>query len=118
MVLGQIGENSDGKGEPRRAVLDQSVGGGLHHHMGTALVRHLPQQLLELIAFGRGTVGGQLPLTDKVAVGADESHLGAQHPFQHLLKKAGGGGLSVGAGNRQQSHPISGPAKPVCRHQR
>lgn len=47
-------------------------------------------------------VGGQALLPDQVLVGADQPHLCVEAPLQHGLEQIGGGGLSVGPGDRQQ----------------
>ena len=81
--------------------------------MGAAGVGHPPQQALDLIALRRGAAGGEGEPPDPVLDGADEARLGVQHPLQHLLKQAGGGGLAVGAGNPDEGQPLPRASEPV-----
>ena len=113
MVLGQVGEHPHLKGQALQPVLYQGVGGRLQHHMGAAGVRHGPQQLLQLIAVRRGAVGRQFLLPHQIPVGADKPHLGVQGSGQQFPNQVGGRGLSVGPGNGNQRHLLSGAAEPV-----
>ena len=113
MVLGEIGEHPGGEGQSLHPVLDQGVGGHLHHHMGAPRVRHLPQQLLNLAALRGGAVGGKAKGADLVLDGADKARLGPQHPLQQVLDETGGGGLAVGAGDAHQGELLGRMSKPV-----
>ena len=113
VVLGQIGEDTRPEGDAVQAMEHQGVGGCLHHHVGTPRIRHLPQQLLHLVGLRRGAVGGQALLPDQVLVGADQPHLCVEAPLQHGLEQIGGGGLSVGPGDRQQGQFPGRMAEPV-----
>ena len=115
VVLGQIGEQPQVKGQSRRPVLDQGVGGYLHYHIGTAIVQHLAQKGLELIALRGGAVGRQLLPPYHVPIGADQANLGPARPLQQFFDEAGGGGLAVGPGDRHQGHSVPRMSKPVGR---
>ena len=118
MVLGQVGEHPHVKGQPRHPVLDQGVGGDLHHYKGTPGIGHGPQQLLQFIALRGGAVGGQLLLPHQVPVGPHQPYWDAEGLLQHLFDKAGGGGLAVGPGDGDEGHLRPRVVKPVGRGQR
>ena len=81
--------------------------------MGAPRVRHLPQQLLNLVALRGSAVGGKAKGADLVFDGADEARLGPQHPLQQVLDETGGGGLAVGAGDPHQGELPGRMAEPV-----
>ena len=108
VILGQIRKHPDGEANARHAVLIQRVGGNLHHHMAAARVRHLPEQLLQLIALRRCALRGQRAVSDPVAVGADQPHLGAAHGFQYMLEQQCRGGFAVGTRKADDRHLLRG----------
>ena len=115
VVLGQVGKHSRGKFQPLHPVLDQGVGGHLHHHMGAAPIRHTAQQALKLIAFRGGTSRWEDLIPHHVLDGADQPHPGPQHGLQHILDEKGGGGLAVGPGHPHQGQSLRRAAEPVGR---
>ena len=115
VVLGQVGEHPRVELQPLHPVLDQGVGGHLHHHMGAAPIRHTAQQALKLIALRRGAPRREDLVPHHVLDGSDQPHPGPQHRFQHILDEKGGGGLPVGPGYPHQGQPLRRPAEPVGR---
>ena len=85
VVPGQVGEDPAFKPQAGGAPLVQSVGGGLHHHVGAARPLHLLQQALEGVRVRGGPPGGKDRVPDQVLVGADEAHLGPQHLLQDMF---------------------------------
>ena len=83
MVPGEVGEDPLLKGESRRPLQGQCVGRDFHHHMGTACRLHLCQQAVECVGIRRGALGWKGLGANEILVGADEAHLGPQHPLQH-----------------------------------
>ena len=116
VVPGEVGENPRLEPQPRRPAQGQGVGGNLHHHMGAPRLLHPGQQALEGIGIRRGPLGGEGLLANEVLVGADETHLGLADRLQHPFQQICGGGLSIGAGDPHQGHPVPWAAKPVGGH--
>ena len=116
VVPGEVGENPRLEPQPRRPAQGQGVGGNLHHHMGAPRLLHPGQQALEGIGIRRGPLGGEGLLANEVLVGADETHLGLADRLQHPFQQICGGGLSIGAGDSHQGHPLPRAAKPVGGH--
>lgn len=58
MILSQIGKDTHVIPHAVDPIQIQSVGGGLHHHMGAACIRHFPEQLLHLKRFRGGAFRG------------------------------------------------------------
>ena len=112
MVLGEVGEDAHRVVDAVDPVLKEGVGGGLHHHVGAAGVRHPAEEGLELQGFRRGPLRGHDLPADHILVGADEAHLGPP-PLQNGLEKIGGGGLAVGAGDGHHGHLPGGMAVEV-----
>ena len=113
MILGQIGEEAHVELNARHPVEVQGMGRDLHNHMGAARVGHLPEQGLELQAFGGGPLGREHLLADHILNGAHQTHLGPQTVLQQVLEKIGGGSLSVGAGDAQHGHFLRRVAVPI-----
>ena len=118
VVLGQIGEDAHRVVDAVHPVQRQSVGGGLHHHMGAAGGAHPGKQLLELQGLRRGALGGHHLVADQILVGADQAHLGPQLLFQDGLQQVSGGSLAVGAGDGHHGHAVRRMAVVVCGHHR
>ena len=81
--------------------------------MGAARVRHPAEEPVQLIALGGGVLRVQELVSDPVAVGADEAHLGVQLALQQMLEQVRGGGLAAGAGDADQLHLPGGIAEEV-----
>ena len=97
----KIGKGGTGKEAPIQPLLLQRLGGGLHHHMGAAALKHLGQQLLQLPGVGGGIARGDGLLSHPVADGADQPRPDPQLD-QRVMCEPGRGGLAVGAGDAQQ----------------
>ena len=113
MVLGEIGEHAHRKGNAVHPVQRQRVGGYLHHHVGAARVRHLPEQALQFKGLRRGALGGDHLVADHVLNGADKTHLGPGLLLQNALDEIGGRGLAVGAGDAHHGHLPGRVVKPI-----
>jgi len=113
VILGQVGEDAHVVVHAVDPVQIQRVGGGLHHHMGAAPVRHFPEQLLDLEGLRGGALRGDDLLADHILVGADKAHLGPFGLLQNGLQQIGGGGLAAGAGNGDHGHFLRRMAEPV-----
>ena len=109
-----IGKNPDLKGESRRPVQHQPLGGNLHHGTVAARVQHFPEILLYQQRFRRGVCGGDDMISDDGLDGADQPHLIAGI-FQDGLHHVGGGGFSLGSGDADHLQLISRIAVPGCR---
>ena len=99
VVLGQVGKGPHSKGYPIHSVQTQGVGGYLHHHMGTVLIGHSPQPVLEIVTLRGRASGWELLLSHQHPVGANEAHLSLQRLSKQVPKKGGDSGLSVGPGD-------------------
>ena len=104
VILGQVREYRHIKVDARHALQRERMGGNLHHHMGAALLQHLPEQAVQLQTLGGGMFGVQELFADHVAVCADEADLSPRHRFQHMLHDVGGAGLAAGAGKADELH--------------
>ena len=106
MILRQIGKGRHIVVNAADPLQGDGMTGNLHHHMGTAGIPHLRKQGLKLKALRRGALGGDYLIADEVLHGADQSHLGPQAGFQHLLEQQCTGGFSVGAGDSDHFHGL------------
>ena len=118
VVLRQVGKHPHREAYPRHAVQHERMAGHLHHHVRAAGVRHLPEELLQLVALGRGALGVDELRADHVAVGADEAHFGVARDLQQQLQQIGRGRLAVGAGDADDRHLRGRVAEEVAGHQR
>ena len=116
MILGEIGEHCHVEIKARHALKRQGMGRDLHHHMGTALLRHTLEKLMQLQTLGRGVLGVEQGIADHVAVGADEAHLRPGHGLKHMLRDLGGAGLPAGAGKADELHSFHRIAEKVPAH--
>ena len=114
MVLAQIGEHAHLEGHTVDPVLIEGVGGGLHHHMGTARLLHLGEEALDLKGLRGGAVCGENLLPDHILVGADEAHLGPQGLLQNEFQQVRRGGLAAGAGDCRHHHVVGGMAEEIA----
>ena len=118
MVLGQVRERADGKGDAVHAVQAEGVRADLHHDVGAALLQHLGKQALERKALRGGSLGVQDLVADHVLDRADQTDLCAEDPFQHGFEQEGYGRLAVGSGHADHGQPLCGMTEPVCAEDR
>ena len=107
MLVGQVGEDARGEGEPVEPALVEAVRGGLHRHVGHAPRRKRGQGRLQVDRPRRGQAcrpsrapaprapskAPRVPMLARRAVGVEQ-----------VAHEPGRGGLAVGAGDADQGH--------------
>ena len=114
MILREIGIERHVEVHARHALERERVGGHLHDHVRAARVRHPAEELLKLIALGRGELRGQELLSDHVPVRADEPDLRVELRFEHVLDKIARGRLSARAGDADEGHLLHRIAEEIA----
>ena len=121
MVAGQVGEHPGGEPQPVEPPLVEAVRRGLHGHPVYAALHQRGQRRLQVDRSGRGERAGggehgsplpsnapSVPMLPEVPVGVEQ-----------MADQAGGGGLSVGAGDADQREPARRMTEPGrAEHQR
>ena len=75
VIRGQIGENTDLKGNPRRPVHHKTLGRDFHDADLAARLHHLRKILLDQTGFRRGIVRRNVSFSNDRLNGSDQPHL-------------------------------------------
>ena len=86
------------------SVKGNGMGRYFHHNIFTPGSFHCVEKTLQFETFRSSSLCGNHLLADQVFHGADQTHLGSLHRFQHMLQKQGGRGLTVGTGDADHCH--------------
>ena len=111
VILRQVGKHGNIKVCITNALLHQSEGGNLHHHIVTAGICHLRIQLHQIIDKRCGVVCMYGLSADFILNGSDQSHSMAIF-HENMLDQIGNRCFSVGAGDTDEMHLPFRVAKP------
>ena len=114
VVLGEVGEGSDGEVGAPGALEIKGMRAHFHSHHGAAGIAHPREQLLQIGRFRRRMVGLLHDPGDLVAHGADHAAAVARH-LGDVLHEVGRGGLAIGARNAHEGEALRGMVVEGCR---
>ena len=114
MILREICIECNVKMYSSHALKRQRVGGHLHHDMRAARIRHMAEELVQLVALRRRVLGVQKLVAYHVPVRADKADLRVKLALEHVLYQVARAGLSAGSGDADHRHLRGGIAEEVA----
>ena len=104
VILRKVREHRHVKHDPRHALKRQRMGRYLHYHMRAARVRHLAEELVQLVALRRRVLRVQELVAYHVAVSPYEADLRVKLRFEQVFHYVGRAGFSARAGEAYHLH--------------
>ena len=104
VILRKIREHCHVKHDPRHTLKRQRMGRYLHYHMRAARVRHLAEELVQLVALRRRVLRVQELVAYHVAVSPYKADLRVKLRFEQVLHYVGRAGFSARAGKAYHLH--------------
>jgi len=106
----QVGEDSDGEGDPGDPVQFQGVGRNLHHAVRGPVLQHPFQHGLDVRSLGGGAHRFHLQSRPPVRDGPDHAGVVSRR-LKDALQQVGDGGFSLGSGYSHHLEPAGGAAE-------